>query len=234
MNYQPNQNGNFYPQQPNPGYPPQSAPQQGAPWQDPSMQQPYMQQPPMQGGMMPQQDFAPMQQTGPMGYMPQQQVPMGYPQQEYPPMQQTGPMGYQPQPEFQPMQQTGGYVPQPAPAPVPYQGAPEEKANPLQTVISYIKDNDLMFLAIAAVVALVYALYVTFSYAWLLKLLPHIIVTWLSLAGNVAVCVLRKKEFGIVAGAGYVVAALLFLNRFYLLIPSVALCAWDFFGKKNA
>lgn len=226
MNYQTNQNtGNFYPQQPHPGYQPQPAPQQGgAPWQDPAMQQPYMQQVPMQGGMMPQQDFAPMQQTGPMGFAPQQQ-PMGYPQQEYQPMQQTGPMGYQPQQEFPAMQQTGGFVPQPAPA---------EKVNPLQSVMTFIKDNDLMFLAIAAVLALVYALYVTFSYAWLIKLLPHIIITWLSVAGNVAVCVMRKKEFGIVAGAGYIVAALLFLNRFYLLIPSVALCAWDFFGKKNA
>lgn len=233
MNYQPNQNtGNFYPQQPNPGYQPQPAPQQGgAPWQDPAMQQPYMQQAPTQGDMMPPQNFVPMQQTGPMGFAPQQQ-PMGYPQQEYQPMQQTGPMGYQPQQEFPAMQQTGGFVPHPAPA--PYQPAPAEKANPLQSVITFIKDNDLMFLAIAAALALVYALYVTFSYAWLIKLLPHIIVTWLSVAGNVAVCVMRKKEFGIVAGAGYIVAALLFLNRFYLLIPSVALCAWDFFGKKNA
>ena len=147
-------------------------------------------------------------------------------------MQQTGPMGYQPQQEFSAMQQTGGFVPQPAPA--PYQPNPAEKANPLQSVLTFIKVNDLMFLAIAAALALVYALYVTFSYAWLIKLLPHIIVTWLSVAGNVAVCVMRKKEFGIVAGAGYIVAALLFLNRFYLLIPSVALCAWDFFGKKNA
>jgi len=231
MNYQPNQNtGNFYPQQPNPGYPPQQPAPQGASWQEPGMQQPYMQQAPMQG-MMPPQEYPPMQQTGLMGYPPQQ--PMGYaPQQEYAPMQQTGPMGYQPQQEFPPMQQSGPYVP--SPAPMQPQQAQGEKANPLQAALDYIKENDLMFLAIAAVLALVYALYVTFSYAWLIKLLPHLIVTWLSVAGNVAVCVTRKKEFGIVAGAGYLVAALLFLNRFYLLIPSVALCAWDFFGKKNA
>ena len=230
MNQQPNPNG--YP------YNPQTSPQ--------PLQQGYTQQPPMQ-----QPGYAPPVQPG-YGQPVQQQ---GYQQPtQRPGYQQPMPQGYQQpaqQPGYQPPMQQGYQQPmqQSYTQPSPMQGyntqsqakmhpypQPDQQQTSGHAVLSffqhgwdYIRQQGLWLPALAMLFGFAYALYVTIAFAWLPRLLPHILLAWLSVVLNGAACVLRSRPMlMLVSGISYLITALLFLNRIFFLLPSVALCVIDY------
>jgi len=193
----------------------------------PQNQQPL--QPPQQwtGSYVPSQGY---QQSG--------QQPMPQWTGSYPPQQQ----GYQPMPPHN----TGSYNPQ-----QPYQQGmqPQQPYVPQNqqqmdapgqpSVIDRIRavipqlDMPLIMLLAAGILGLAYALFVTISFSWLTKLIPHLLVVWLTVIATCAACVLRQKRIALAACAGYVLSMLLFLNYFYLLLPQPILCGLAFWHMEE-
>ncbi len=89
-------------------------------------------------------------------------------------------------------------------------------------------DPAAVALLAACVLGLVYALYATISFWWLKAVLPHLIVAWIALLLNGAALFTSQRRMMLLAGIGYIVAMLLFINYMYLLIPQAVLClyAW--------
>lgn len=233
------------PQQP--GYPPQAGePVYPQPTQPTTPMQPQwtgsFAPQPQQGYPQNQQPVQPQQWTG--SYMP----PQGYPQNGQQPMQQwTG--AYPPQQGYPPQamqQHTGSYNPQ-----QPYQGAQQTQQSfipqnqqpmdapdqpslidKIRTIIPQL-DLPLIMLLAAGILGLAYALFVTISFSWLTKLIPHLLVVWLTVIATCAACVLRQKRIALAACAGYVLSMLLFLNYFYLLLPQPILCGLAFWHMEE-
>lgn len=229
------------PQQP--GYPPQAGeagyPQQAQPTA-PTQQQwtgSYVPQSPQGYPQQSGQPMMPQQWSG--SYMP----PQGYPQNGQQPMPQQWTGSYAPQqgypPQSVPPQGTGSYMP---PQQQPYQQAAQPFAPEHQpmdqtgspSVIERIRtiipqlDLPIIMLLAAGILGLAYALFVTISFSWLTKLIPHLLVVWLTVIATCAACVLRQKRIALAACAGYVLSILLFLNYFYLLLPQPILCGLAF------
>lgn len=233
------------PQQP--GYPPQAG-EAGYP-QPTQPTAPTQQQ--WTGSYVPQQSYPqsgqpmqPQQWTG--SYVP----PQGYPQNgqqpmtqqwtgSYPPQQQ---QGYQPMPQ----QNAGTYNPQ---QPYPQGMQPQQPYTPqdqqqmdslvqpsvfdrIRAIIPQL-DLPVVMLLAAGVLGLAYALFVTISFSWLTKLIPHLLVVWLTVIATCAACVLRQKRIALAACAGYVLSILLFLNYFYLLLPQPILCGLAFWHMEE-
>lgn len=231
-----NQQQGLYPQYPQQRQP-QMPQQQGYPQPMPPMP---MQQPAPQMPMQPvQQPYAPQQmppqQLPPQGY-PQQHTMPQMPAQPFPPQQmpqQMPPQAYPGQPLMQqpPMQQpprqpTGSVAmsPQFRQMTQPVQA---QHDNLITAVTSGKKSAWMM--AAGVVLALIYALYVSINYGGVSKIIPHIVVTWLSVLCSGAAAYLYDSRMILVAGAGLVIAMLLFLNTWYLIIPAAILCVLAYF-----
>ena len=234
MNYQPNQQGGYPPQQPYQGQPNQAPyPQQQMPY--PPMQQQMSQpmQPMMQQPLQMSQPMQPMMQQPLQMSQPMQPI-MQQPMQGMPPMQQTGSVPYPPQDQFAASQSFAPVQPMGQPMqPAPVQPM-QEKSDFFHTALDYVREHQLFALIGAAVVALLYLLFILLLSGWNLgKLIPFIIVLVASLGATGAAIILRKKFISLSACAGYVLAMLLFLNYFFILLPSAALCALDFFNREE-
>ena len=94
-------------------------------------------------------------------------------------------------------------------------------------------DLPVIMLLAAGILGLAYALFVTISFSWLTKLIPHLLVVWLSVIATCAACVLRQKRIALAACAGYVLSMLLFLNYFYLLLLQPILCGLAFWHMEE-
>lgn len=89
-------------------------------------------------------------------------------------------------------------------------------------------DPASVFLLGAAVLGAAYALYISISFWWYIKVLAHLIACWAALGLNVAALFSRRKNITLLAALAYGAAILLFLNYAYLLVPQLVLCllAW--------
>ncbi len=129
----------------------------------------------------------------------------------------------QPDPNLPPRQQTAPFTPlQPMQPIVMQNGQPAPLAQRAAAVWQML-DKSMLMLLIAAVLGVAYALFVTISFWWFLRLLPHIVVTWAAVALTVAAMLTRDRRLTLVAAVAYLAAVLLFLNYCYLLIPSLLL-----------
>lgn len=213
-------------------YPPYPQQPQGQPYP----QQGYPQQPPMMQQTMPQP--MPMQQPYP---------PQGYPQQPaMQPIQPPMPAQPYPQPQFTRPQQMP--VLQPANQPMPRQSTSSVAMSPqfrqmtqpvqvpqaenLLTAVKAGKKNAWLMLA-GVLLGLIYAIYVTVTYGSVSRIIPHIVVTWLSVLCSGGAAYLYDNRMIIVAGAGFVISMLLFLNTWYLIIPAAALCVLAYFFQEK-
>lgn len=244
-----------YPVQPQGHYgqqgsqPPLYAGQPGQPrMQQPVTPPPYAPQQSVQRGYAVPQGYPQQvtpQQGYPQGGVPQQNFPQqGYPQggmQQHSGMQpQAFPQGNTQPQAYPPQQLQPGYTTQPQPKvyPYPQQPAPSKGSNTvsgfLGSIWDMIQERGLLLPVIALALGAAYALYITIvfftSYQMNIRVLPHLLCVWASVAVNGAACMVQKRTYVTVgAGVGYLVAMLLFLNQFFLLIPSIVLCAFDYF-----
>ncbi len=112
---------------------------------------------------------------------------------------------------------------------MPYQPQEASRAKSLWQQL----DPSAVALLAACLLGLAYALYVTISFWWLAPVLPHLIVTWVVLLLNGAAMFLGQRRLMLLAGIGYIVAMLLFINYMYLLIPQVVLCLFAWWKAGN-
>lgn len=123
---------------------------------------------------------------------------------------------------YSPQQNTGRMNTLPYQAPA--QLSPIER---FKAIWSQLDPAAVMLLA-AVVLGFAYALYATISFWWLTKLIPHLILVWLTVVVSGVALFAGKRELMLASAAGYVIALLLFVNYFYLLLPQPLLCllAW--------
>lgn len=129
----------------------------------------------------------------------------------------------QPDPNLPPRQQTAPFTPLQPTSPIVMRSEQSAPIAQRAAAVWQLLDKSMLMLLIAAVLGVAYALFVTISFWWFLRLLPHIVVTWAAVALTVAAMLTRDRRLTLVAVVGYLAAVLLFLNYCYLLIPSLLL-----------
>lgn len=125
---------------------------------------------------------------------------------------------------YSPQQNTGRMNTLPYQVQAPAQPSPLDR---VKAIWSQLDPCAVMLLG-ALILGLAYALYATISFWWLTKLLPHLILVWLTVVINGVALFTGKQDVSLIATAGYLVSLLLFINYFYLLLPQAVLClvAW--------
>ncbi len=132
--------------------------------------------------------------------------------------------GYFPQPDPNlPRQQTGSFTSLQQTPPVVMGGNQPAPFAQRAMAIWQALDKSMLMLLVAAVLGAAYALFVTISFWWFTRLLPHIVVVWAAVALTAAAMFTRDRRLALAATIGYLIAILLFLNYCYLLIPSLLL-----------
>lgn len=221
--------------------------QQNQPYQQPVEQQPYGQPPVYTSNpqvYQPSNGFELNQQRIPSQMQQSINQPYGQPQNggyyQQPPQQQQP--YWQQSANYVPVQQQDaahhsnridmpGYDTNPQRSAVPYPQPPETKQTTnkiapfFQHIWTIIQERHLLFPLLAALAGLIYALYATISFWHVPQVLPHLLVTWTVVVFNGVICALKVTPLLMLATAvGYLISIVLFLNRFYLLLPAVFLC----------
>lgn len=120
-------------------------------------------------------------------------------------------------------QQTSSFAPPRQTSPVMMGGNRPAPFAQRAAAIWRMLDKSMLMLLVAAVLGLAYALFVTISFWWFARLLPHIVIVWAAVALTAAALFTRDRRLALAAAVGYLAAVLLFLNYCYLLIPSLLL-----------
>ncbi|MBP3637212.1 MAG: hypothetical protein J6K13_06645 [Clostridia bacterium] len=117
---------------------------------------------------------------------------------------------------------------------LPYQVQAPVQSSPVDRIKAIWAQLDpcAVMLLCSLILGLAYALYATISFWWLSKLLPHLILVWLTAVINGVALFTGKQDISLITAAGYLVSLLLFVNYFYLLLPQAVLCAIAWWNAK--
>lgn len=101
----------------------------------------------------------------------------------------------QPDPNLPPRQQTAPFTPLQPTSPIVMRSEQSAPIAQRAAAVWQLLDKSMLMLLIAAVLGVAYALFVTISFWWFLRLLPHIVVTWAAVALTVAAMLTRDRPF---------------------------------------
>ena len=128
-----------------------------------------------------------------------------------------------------------GYVPQntgsmrPLPHQQPTEPQPQLSGSDRLKALWQQLDPAAVALLASFVLGIAYALFATISFWWLTKIVIHLVLIWLTVVINGAALFSGRRDWALYSLIGYGLSLLLFLNYFYLLLPSLVLClyAWS-------